>query len=115
LRKVDPKFQPPRFAQYLLAVKELDEFARKQYGKTVMDLAVRWLLDQPGVAIALWGARRPDQILAAKNSLGWRLDAAALAEIDRIIRHSVTDPVGPEFMAPPLREADASAASGANN
>jgi hypothetical protein len=25
------------------------------------------------------------------------------AEIDRILRESITDPVGPEFMAPPSR------------
>ncbi|WP_255772261.1 hypothetical protein [Halorhodospira sp. 9628] len=32
------------------------------------------------------------------------LDDAALREIDRILEESVTDPVGPEFMAPPSRE-----------
>jgi hypothetical protein len=25
------------------------------------------------------------------------------AEIDRILRETITDPVGPEFMAPPVR------------
>ena len=34
---------------------------------------------------------------------GWWLDASAKAEIDRILRESVSDPVGPEFMAPPAR------------
>jgi hypothetical protein len=34
---------------------------------------------------------------------GWRLDAPATAEIDRILRETITDPVGPEFMAPPER------------
>jgi predicted aldo/keto reductase-like oxidoreductase len=31
----------------------------------------------------------------------WQLDAPAKAEIDRILRETITDPVGPEFMAPP--------------
>src|ERR1700732_896459 len=31
LRRVDPKFQPPRFAQYLAAVRELDEFAQRRF------------------------------------------------------------------------------------
>ena len=35
---------------------------------------------------------------------GWSLDAAAMAEINRILRDLITDPVGPEFMAPPARE-----------
>jgi hypothetical protein len=56
LRKFDPKFQPPRFAQYLDAVQQLDDLAQKRYGKHVMDLAVRWVLDQPGITAALWAA-----------------------------------------------------------
>jgi len=38
---------------------------------------------------------------------GWQLDASAKAEIDRILRDTITDPVGPEFMAPPSRSAAA--------
>jgi hypothetical protein len=34
---------------------------------------------------------------------GWALDASAKAEIDRILRDTIADPVGPEFMAPPPR------------
>jgi len=104
LRKVDPKFRPPRYAQYLKAVERLDEYAREKYQKRVMDLAVRWALDQPGVTAALWGARHPAQLSAIANLDGWTLDAEARGEISRIVRESVTDPVGPEFMAPPERE-----------
>jgi hypothetical protein len=42
---------------------------------------------------------------------GWSLDPAAKAEIDRILRESITDPVGPEFMAPPSRRQVASLAA----
>ncbi len=102
LRKSDPKFQPPRLAQYLAAVAELDRFARERYGKTVLALAIRWVLDHGGTT-ALWGARRPDQLTAVEDVLGWSLDAAAMAEIDGILRAAIKDPVGPEFMAPPTR------------
>src|SRR5262245_65652833 len=34
---------------------------------------------------------------------GWHLDAAAKAEIDRILSATISEPVGPEFMAPPAR------------
>lgn len=108
LRNSDPKFRAPRYAQYLSAVGQLDDFAQKKYGKRVMDLAVRWVLDQPGVTSALWGARHPNQLDAISGALDWKLDAAALAEIDRILAKTITDPVGPEFMAPP---AGASAAA----
>ena len=103
LRKTDPKFQSPRFAQYLDAVQRLDRFARENYGKRVIHLALRWVLDQPGVATALWGARHPGQLDPIGDVMGWALDGSALREIDRIIRDTVKDPVGPEFMAPPAR------------
>ncbi|MGI8725641.1 MAG: aldo/keto reductase [Methyloceanibacter sp.] len=58
LRKSDPKFRQPRFGQYLAAAQKLDALARDRYGKTVLALAVRRLLDR-GKIIALWGARHP--------------------------------------------------------
>jgi aryl-alcohol dehydrogenase-like predicted oxidoreductase len=54
--------------------------------------------------VALWGARRPDQLDAVSGVLGWKLDEAAMAEIDRIVAESVTDPVGPEYLTPRVRE-----------
>src|ERR1700738_2881782 len=59
LRRTDPKFQQPRFAQYLAAVQRLDRLAQQRFGKRVIHLAIRWVLDQ-GITTALWGARHPD-------------------------------------------------------
>jgi aryl-alcohol dehydrogenase-like predicted oxidoreductase len=103
LRRTDPKFQSPRFEQYLQAVGLLDQFARKNYGKRVIHLALRWVLDQPGVTAALWGARHPGQLDPVGDVMGWSLDHGALRQIDRIVRDVVKNPVGPEFMAPPAR------------
>jgi aryl-alcohol dehydrogenase-like predicted oxidoreductase len=100
LRRNDPKFQQPRYGQYLEAVAALDAFAQTQYGKNVVHLAVRWILDKQGAGFALWGARRPDQLDPIDDVYGWTLDASAMAEIDKILADTVTDPVGPEFMAP---------------
>ena len=102
LRRQDPKFQAPRFAQYLEAVAQLDRYARDRYGLGVLALAVRWVLDQ-GNTIALWGARRPDQLDAVGSAMGWELDEAATRRIESILLKHVKDPVGPEFMAPPSR------------
>jgi aryl-alcohol dehydrogenase-like predicted oxidoreductase len=102
LRRMDPKFQQPRFAQYLAAVERLDELAQRRFGKRVIHLAIRWMLDQ-GITTALWGARHPGQLQPVDEVSGWWLDAPAKAEIDRILRQTITDPVGPEFMAPPAR------------
>ena len=105
VRKTDPKFQRPRYAQYLKAVERLDRFAQENYGKRVLELAIRWTLDQPFVTVALWGARHPNQLAPVAAVTGWKLDTAALKAINQIVRESVTDPVGPEFMAPPARPA----------
>jgi aryl-alcohol dehydrogenase-like predicted oxidoreductase len=101
LRRTDPKFHDPRFAQYLSAVQKLDRLAQR-FGKRVIQLAVRWMLDQ-GVTTALWGARHPGQLQPVDEVTGWSLDASTKAEIDRILRDTINDPVGPEFMAPPAR------------
>jgi aryl-alcohol dehydrogenase-like predicted oxidoreductase len=105
LRRSDPKFQAPRFREYIVAVDRLDRFARTNYDKRVIHLALRWLLDRPGVGVALWGARYPDQLQPLADVMGWRIDADAMVEIDRIIETTIADPIGPEFMAPPLRDA----------
>jgi aryl-alcohol dehydrogenase-like predicted oxidoreductase len=105
LHRMDPKFQPPRFAQYLAAIKRLEELARERYGKTLLALAVRWALDQPGVSVVLWGTRHPNRLDPLDDVFGWQLDVSAKAEIDRIVSETIKDPVGPEFMAPSVRPA----------
>ena len=85
LRKNDPKFQAPRFAQYLAAVEALDRLpttvtARKS---SISLFAGCSIAAKPNVA--LWGARRPDQLSAVREAMGWRIDAAAMTEIERIL------------------------------
>lgn len=103
LRKTDPKFLPPRYAQYLQAVQRLAQFARERYDKGVLPFAVRWVLDQPGVTVALWGARHPGELEPLRDVIGWRLDDEALTYTDSVVNESVPEPVGPEFMAPPVQ------------
>lgn len=104
LRRYDPKFRQPRYGQYLAVVEALAAFARERFGATVLSLAVRWVLDQ-GPTIALWGARRRDQLDPIPGVMGWSLTGADRDEIDAILARTVTDPVGPEFMVPPERPA----------
>jgi aryl-alcohol dehydrogenase-like predicted oxidoreductase len=100
LRKVDPKFQGQRFRRYLAAVDQFKKLAQRRFGKSVLALAVRWVLDQ-GPTIALWGARNPSQMDPIAEIDGWHIDAAAKREIDAILARCITDPVSPSFMAPP--------------
>jgi aryl-alcohol dehydrogenase-like predicted oxidoreductase len=103
IRSFDPKFQPPRLAQYAAATAALDRFAQKNYGKRVVHLAIRWILDRSPHTVALWGAHRPQQLEAIPDCLGWRLDEAAMQAIDGIVKEHVHDPIGPEYLAPGIR------------
>ncbi|SFG28801.1 Predicted oxidoreductase [Halobacillus alkaliphilus] len=104
LRNEDPKFQQPRFKQYLNAVQELDQLAQNRYGKRVLHLALRWVLDQPGSGVALMGGRRPDQLDPVKEVENFSIDQETMQDIDEILSKHIKDPVGPEFMAPPDRQ-----------
>jgi aryl-alcohol dehydrogenase-like predicted oxidoreductase len=101
LRKIDPKFQGKRFRQYLAAVGELKKLATERFGKSVLALAVRWVLDQ-GTTIALWGARHPGQLDPISDIEGWQIDAATKHDIDASLKRRIVDPVSPAFMAPPV-------------
>ena len=103
LRASDPKFGRPRFDQYVRATKELEAMARIRYDKPVLALAIRWVLDS-GPTIALWGARRPEQLDGVDEACGWHLNDADMADIDDLLEKNILDPVGPEFMAPRARE-----------
>ena len=102
LRKYDPKFKEPRYGQYLQAVAALDSMAHQRHDRHVLELAIRWVMEQG--AIALWGARHPGQLNPVEQVFGWSLTAQDLQDIDALISQNVTDPVGPEFMAPPARK-----------
>jgi aryl-alcohol dehydrogenase-like predicted oxidoreductase len=96
----DPKFQPPHYGRYLAAVERLDALAERRWDRRVIHLAARWALDQPGVGIVLWGARRPSQLDPLPDVFGWAVDDEGREEIDAILAETITDPLGPEFMAP---------------
>src|SRR5260370_22129649 len=93
LRRTDPKFQSPRFEQYLETVRLLDQFAQKNYGKRVIHLALRWVLDQPRVSAALWGARHPRQLHPVGAVMRRTPDSGPLRQIDRIFLDTVKHPV----------------------
>ena len=67
----------------------------------------RWLRSKKPRTHAVGAGENPrhwrEQLFGRPDVTGWSLDASAKAEIDRILREAIADPVGPEFMAPPSR------------
>jgi voltage-dependent potassium channel beta subunit len=57
----------------------------EEAGLTLSQLAVAWTLQNRGVAAAIVGASRPEQIRENAKAAGVRLDEAALAKIDEIL------------------------------
>ncbi|WP_020494012.1 aldo/keto reductase [Verrucomicrobium sp. 3C] len=101
IRRIDPKFQGDAFRRYLAAVDDLRLLAQA-HGCTLAQMAARWALQQPGISVVLWGARKPAQILEAAHIPPSSLSDRDLDEIDGILERRIPEPIGPEFMAPPL-------------
>lgn len=89
-RQTDPRFTGEAYKRHLRIVERLKAMAAER-GKTVAQLAVRWVLDQPGVTVALWGARTPEQIREAAGVSGWRLSRDDLARIDAILQEAAEE------------------------
>ena len=51
-------------------------------GKTPAQVALNWLLQQPGVTAPIFGARTPEQLEDNLGSTGWSLDEDDLAKLD---------------------------------
>jgi aryl-alcohol dehydrogenase-like predicted oxidoreductase len=65
-------------------VDRLTEIARSA-GHTMIELAIRWILEQPGITAALCGAKRPDQIRESAGGSDWNLTAEQLDAIERAL------------------------------
>ena len=51
-------------------------------GRTVAQVVINWTIHQPGITVALCGAKRADQIRDNAGALGWQLSPEQLARID---------------------------------
>lgn len=67
------------------AVEQLQAFADER-GKSLLDVAIGWLLSRPAVASVIAGATIPEQVDANVAAAITRFDADALATIDQITR-----------------------------
>jgi aryl-alcohol dehydrogenase-like predicted oxidoreductase len=64
-------------------VEELERFCADR-GRSLLELAFGWLLACPAVSSVIAGASSMEQIRRNVDSIGWNLNDAELAEVDRI-------------------------------
>ncbi len=68
----------------LKLVERLIRFAQAQ-GHTLLELAMSWLACRPAVASVIAGAKTAAQIRENAAAAGWKLAAAEMAEIERLV------------------------------
>jgi aryl-alcohol dehydrogenase-like predicted oxidoreductase len=66
-------------------VDRLQEIAQAA-GHTVAEVVVNWTIHQPGITVALCGAKRPDQIRECAGGAGWQLTAQQCAQIEQALQ-----------------------------
>ena len=54
-------------------------------GHTVVELAINWILRQPGITSAVCGAKRPEQIRENAGGSDWELSDKQLAAIEEVL------------------------------
>jgi aryl-alcohol dehydrogenase-like predicted oxidoreductase len=69
-----PHFQPDAMPNHLETVTRLERFAHES-GRTAAQVAIRWVLDQPGITAAIAGAKSPRQVQENIQAAEWRLTA----------------------------------------
>jgi aryl-alcohol dehydrogenase-like predicted oxidoreductase len=84
-RRRNPLFQEPRLSRNLAFVDALRPIAAR-HGKTVGQLAIAWVLENPAVTAAIVGARRPEQVDENVEAMGFRLTDRELSEIEKAYR-----------------------------
>jgi aryl-alcohol dehydrogenase-like predicted oxidoreductase len=82
-RRGHEPFEGEALDRNLEAIERLTEFA-EQRGHTLPQLAVAWVLAQPGVHVAITGARRPAHIEGIAPAAEIQLSEDDLAEIDEL-------------------------------
>jgi len=81
-------FRGENYERNLAVVEELGRFAAER-GSTVAQLAVAWTLAQPGVHVAIVGARRPDHIEGTAPAADLDLTDDELEQIESIMEGAV--------------------------
>jgi len=90
-RSKSPIFRGESFGRNLAVVEHLKRLAQ-QDGMSVAQLAIAWVLAQPGIDVAIVGAHTPAQLEQTAQAGDIHLTQATLQEIERIMREAV--PIG---------------------
>ncbi|MBT9149434.1 MAG: General stress protein 69 [Dehalococcoidia bacterium] len=81
IRDIDPLFQRERFQSGLRVAEKVAEVGR-QYGKTPTQVAIAWVLFQPGIICALTGSSTIAHLEENVGGSGWLLSSEDLKDLE---------------------------------
>ena len=74
VRKANRLFKPSTYPMVLEVIAALEDLAKK-YDKSPAQVALRWILDTPGVSAAIVGATKKSQVDENLRALNWSLES----------------------------------------
>ncbi|MDR2156866.1 MAG: aldo/keto reductase, partial [Clostridiales Family XIII bacterium] len=80
-----PFYKEPLFGKALALVEKLEALS-KEIDKPVAQIALNWVIAQPGMTTALVGSKNTKQAIQNADTLTWELSGEALAFIDRALK-----------------------------
>ncbi len=85
IRNIDPLFKYTRSESALRIVDELKELGKK-YDKTPVQIAIRWVLSQPGIVCALTGPSKKEHLEENIGGSGWEIYHEDMDHIDDVLK-----------------------------
>jgi myo-inositol catabolism protein IolS len=83
-REIYKNFHEEKINRNLEIVGAMKEMSGSYPGRTLTQIAVRWILDYLKFGIALVGIKTPDQIIECVNSFGWKIRAKEVETLARL-------------------------------
>ena len=75
-------FAPPIDAERLFRIVDALEEVSRDWGRTIPQVAINWLLQRPTIATVLIGARDEAQLRDNLGAVGWTLNASQIKRLD---------------------------------
>jgi aryl-alcohol dehydrogenase-like predicted oxidoreductase len=84
LRQIDPLFQRER-REYALRIADYLTELGKEYNRSAVQMAIAWVLAQPGIVCALTGSSHIDHLEENAAASGWEVDKHDLDAFERFL------------------------------
>ncbi|MEJ3750711.1 aldo/keto reductase [Actinomycetes bacterium KLBMP 9797] len=91
------EFGPPVDDEHLFDIVDVLDDVAKETGRTVPQVALNWLLQQPTVASVIIGARDEEQLRQNLDAVGWTLAPEHLARLDDVSARTAPYPYFPYY------------------